>query len=282
MISFLTTRTVIQARVSRAIGLAGALLFLGVGAVRGEFLLLVRTTLPDGVPGQEVLGWASADAFLRGGPARTSYGARRGAAEIEMRGVATNLGGELVTVQAATGTNDAVDAVRWRDPFRFAANDGLLLGTRYSIGQTVALAADAAGRFYHVEQTGGTAGSRSYRVRRWANETDLATFQAATVLGTVTGMPDLVGLDFVDGALVGLVPVTVSGSAGYEVRRWADLTAFLAGPGTVVGRRAFAGQVIDLFSEWKAAVPTQASAQRAPLWPWLGNKMPMNPPGPRF
>ncbi len=241
--------------------------------------MLTRTTTTGGVPANEIQGWPTAAAFLAGGPPVNRYGVRPGSTEIEMRFATTDPGGELLTLQAATGADGAYDVYRWRDPYRFAANEGAFVITRYNVGKLVAVTGDGSGRIYAVEEIGGTAGARTYRVKFWGSIAAFSSYQQPTVLGQCANVPDLTGIEFIDGQLYGISPATVGGAPGYQVRRWADFAGFLAGPGTLLGSRAFDGQIVELLSPAQTAPPAQPGAARSPLWPWLGNKMPAATPG---
>lgn len=247
--------------------------------VSAEFLLLTRTSTTGGVPADEIVGWPSVAAFLAGGEPVNRYGVRPGSSEISMRFATTNPGGELLTLQAATGSDGTYDVYRWRDAYRFAANEGAFVITRYNIGKLAAVTGDGSGRVFAVEETGGSAGARTYQVKRWDSIAAFSSYDKPMVLGQRGGVPDLLGVEFIDGKLYGISPATVGGQPGCEVRRWADFAAFLAGPGELVGARAFAGAIVELFSPRQAAPPAQAITARSPLWPWLGNKMPAATPG---
>jgi uncharacterized repeat protein (TIGR03806 family) len=269
-----------SARVWGCVGLFGMLLGGGFAVpVKAEFLVVNRTTIAGGAVAEEVQGWPNVASFLAGGQPVTRYGGRPGSAEVSFRSVTTTPGGELLTLQAATGTDGTYDVYRWRDPYRFATNEGSFVITRYNLGKIIAITGDGTGRIVAVEETGGSSGARSYRVKRWNSLEAFSSYQVAEVVGTRANMPDLAGLEFVDGQLYGISPATVGGAAGYQVRRWADFAAFLSGSGTVMGSRVFDGTVVELFSEWHSAPLTQTGAARAPMWPWLGNKFPASTPG---
>ncbi len=231
---------------NRIFSLISGWLLVCTADLSAEFLVLTRTTTTGGVPANEIQGWPSAAAFLAGGPPVNRYGVRPGSTEIEMRFATTDPGGELLTLQAATGTDGTYDVYRWRDPYRFAANEGVFVITRYNVGKLVAVTGDGAGRIYAVEEIGGTAGA--YRVKFWSSIDAFSTYQQPTVLGECANVPDLTGIEFIDGQLYGISPATVGGAPGYQVRRWADFSGFLAGPGTLLGACAFDGQIVELLS----------------------------------
>lgn len=258
--------------------LVGLLLLAGA-SLPAEMVLLTRTTGPGGVPSNALQSWPTVASFLAGGAPAHVYGVRPGSAEIAQRFITTDPGGELLTLQAATGTDGTYDVYRWRDPNRFIGNEGAFVITRYNIGKLVGVTGDGSGRLFAVEEVGGSAGNRTYQVRRWDNMNAFLSYTPATLVGQRAGMPDLVGIEFIRGQLHGLTPATVGGQAGYEVRRWTDFSAFLAGPGEVLGARAWAGEVIEMMSPTQAAPPAQPTTARAPMWPWLNNKFPADTPG---
>ena len=248
-------------------------------SLRAEMVLLTRTTGPGGVPANALESWPTVESFLAGGAPVHAYGARLGAAEIAMRFITTEPGGELLTLQAATGTDGTYDVYRWRDPKRFVGNEGAFVITRYNIGNLIGVTGDGSGRLFAVEDLGGSPGNRTYQVRRWNSLSAFLSYTPATLVGQRAGMPDLVGIEFIAGRLHGISPTTVGGQAGYEVRRWADFDAFLAGPGQVLGARAYAGEIVEVMSPAQAAPPAQPVTARAPMWPWLNNKLPADTPG---
>lgn len=244
-----------------------------------DFHVTLRTT-QDGVPMDEMVSWPNVAAFLAGGDPVTRYGTRPGSSVADIRCVTTDAGGGLITLQAGVGTDGTYDVYRWKDSYRFVANAGSFAITRYNIGKIVAITTDASGRIYVVEETGGTTGARTYRLKFWPDVASFLTYQVATVAGERQNVPDLAGLEVIDGQVYGVSPRTVNGSAGYEVRRWADFTEFLNGSGTVVGARAYSGQIVEIFSERHVAPSTEAgTVARRPVWGWLGNKFPTSAPG---
>ncbi len=257
-----------------------ALLLLAAStSCRAEFLLLTPATTTGGVAANEIQGWPTVAAFLAGGGPVHRYGVRPGSAEVSMRFITTDPGGELLTMQAATGTDGTYDLYRWRDPIRFASNEGAFVITRYNIGKLAAITGDGGGRIFVVEELGGSTGSRTYQVKRWDSIAAFSSYQQPVIVGQRSGIPDLQGIEFIEGQLYGLHPVMVNGQTGCAVRRWRDFTEFLAGPGELIGTREFAGQIIELFSAAQAAPPAQPVTARAPMWPWLGNKLPADTPG---
>ncbi len=259
----------------------GLIMIAGLtGPAAAEFLLLTRTVTPNGAPADEIMGWPSVSSFLAGGEPVNRYGMRPGSSEVSLRFITTDPGGELLTMQAANGTDGTYDVHRWRDPYRFAANEGgSFVITRYSIGKLVAVTGDGSGRIFVVEETAASGATRTYRVKRWDSAASFASYDKPVTVGERSGMPVLSGLEFINGQLVGVCPATVGGVAGCAVRRWTDFSGFLAGPGEVAGSRAFAGEIVELFSSRQTASPAQATTARYPLWPWLGNKMPAAAPG---
>lgn len=244
-----------------------------------DFHLTLRTTV-DGVPADEMVSWPNVAAFLAGGEPANRYGTRLGSAVSDIRCVTTDVGGGLITLHAGVGTAGTYDVYRWRDPYQFVENTGSFAITRYELARIVAITTDVNGRVYVLEEAGGAAGARTYRLKFWSDVASFLTYQVATVAGERTNVPDLVGLEVIDGQVFGLTPKIVNGRAGYEVRRWSDFGGFLSGAGTVVGARAFDGQIVDVFTDRHVAPETEAgTVVRRPIWGWLGNKFPTSAPG---
>jgi uncharacterized repeat protein (TIGR03806 family) len=261
------------------LGLLFALFGLAWIPAHGAFFVLSESVNPDGSKLSAVQEWPNAVAFANGSPVSIDHGQRIGAAEWDFRAITTNLGGNPLTLQAATGTSGTYDVYRWRDALRFRENDGSFEITRYNLGNIVGLAVDPTGAVFALDRTGGGAGERSYRVLRWTTVAAFSQWTAPQVVGTRDLAPDFTGLDFVDGQLIGLIPATLHGNPAYEVRRWSNFTEFLAGNGSLVGTRAFSARIVDVFSERHAAAQPSDDSNRQSLWPWLGNRLPANTPG---
>jgi uncharacterized repeat protein (TIGR03806 family) len=247
---------------------------------RADFHVMLRTSLVDGAAADEVVSWKDVTAFVSGAEPSNRYGTRLGSTEIDLRCVTTDLGGGLVTLQAATGSDGIYDVYRWRDPYRFAANIGTFDATKYNVGRIVGMSAGADGRFYLLEDVGGVVGARKYRLKYWTTIQSFLSFDRAVVEGERSNVPDLVGFEMIDGQLYGVSAKTVGGRAGYEVRRWAGFSDFLNGSGTVVGARAFNGTIVEVFAERHGSPASEEGVvARRPLWGWLGNKFPTVAPG---
>jgi|GEM_PF-1591341 len=249
------------------------------GSLCADFHVTLRTTV-DGVPADEMVSWPNVASFLAGGEPLNRYGTRPGSVVADIRCVTTDVGGGLITLHAGAGTDGTYDVYRWQDPYRFVGNEGTFAITRYNIGKIVAITTDVNGRIYAVEETGGTVGARTYRLKFWPDVASFLTYQVATVAGERANVPDLVAMEVIDGQVYGVSPRNVNGSAGYEVRRWSDFAGFLSGTGTVVGARAFNGQIVDVFTDRHVAPETESGmVARRPIWGWLGNKFPTSAPG---
>ena len=244
-----------------------------------EFIVLNRSIIAGSLPADELLGWPSAAAFVAGEVPSRSYGLRPGSSQVEIRFTTTDLGGRLLTLQATTGDDGTYDLYSWRDPYHFSDNDGSFLITHYNIGGTVAITVDPAGRVFLVEEIGGTAGDRTYRIKRWDTVALFSTYAPPAIEGTRQHVPDLKGVEFIDGLLYGLFPVVIGAEPGYEVRHWADFSDFLTNSGTLDGQRADSRTFAELLAPDHAQTPPVGAPVRHPLWPWMGNKFPTATPG---
>lgn len=247
---------------------------LGVSVARGDVFAVAKTT-SDGVTVHTVHSWPSPSDFASNTRA-VNHGTILEGSGSTLLSAAPN--GDLYTTATSPHEPGRCTVLKWRDVHALVANTSEALGVRVDAGDLVATTFDEHGRYYTVELSPGT--SDSYQVRRYPSINDFVLNQNALFLGTRANGGSQVGFEFISGRLYSVSARTAGTSVVYEVWDWGtSFTGFLNNTGSLLGTRTDGMAITGIFSMHHGISTAQSGIARAPVWRWLGNKLPATSPG---
>lgn len=242
-----------------------------------DFVAVCKVVSANSSASYELRSWPGAQAFVSDTNG-VSHGSRPQSVAMENFTVSPN--GDLYTVQVAAWDPTKYEVYRYRDIYNFLSNTNTIIGVNSTAGKLAGVTFDAQGQFYAVQDVTVGNGGRSYLVKRWATITDFIYDTDSTTLGTRTNSGVQTGIEFIDGKLLSIEEKTIAGVSGYEVWDWgASFAGFINNTGSLVGTRSSITETVAIFSQSHAMPEISTAVARAPLWPWLGNKLPSSTPG---